>query len=58
MGMTGVALGIAVADVLFAFYVLMLVCRELGVSWRHYARYVGRKALVGSVPVLCSCSWS
>jgi O-antigen/teichoic acid export membrane protein len=52
MGLTGVALGIAIADALFAFYVLILVCRELGVSWRHWARYVVAKALIGSVPVL------
>jgi O-antigen/teichoic acid export membrane protein len=51
-GMVGVALGIAVPDVLFALYVLVLVCRELGVSWRRYASYVGSKALIGSVPVL------
>lgn len=52
MGLTGVALGIAVADALFAFYVLVLVCRELGVAWMHWVRYVVVKALLGSVPVL------
>jgi uncharacterized membrane protein len=52
LGLTGVAIAIAIPDVLFAFYVLVLVCRELGVSPGNYARYVGMKALIGSVPVL------
>ena len=52
MGMTGVALGIAIPDALFAFYALVLVCRELHVPWRRYVGYVGAKALIGAVPVL------
>jgi O-antigen/teichoic acid export membrane protein len=52
LGLVGVALGIAIPDALFAFYVLVIACRELGVSWRRYVRYVGSRALVGSVPVL------
>lgn len=50
-GMLGVAIGIAVCDVLFAVYVLRLVCAELGVPLRRYASYVAGKATVGAVPV-------
>jgi hypothetical protein len=52
LGLIGVALGIAVADVSFAIYVLALVCKEVGVSWRHYVRYVAGKAAIGALPVL------
>jgi O-antigen/teichoic acid export membrane protein len=52
VGMVGVAIGIAVCDVLFALYVLGLVCAEIGVSLRHYVQYVAGKAALGAIPVL------
>jgi O-antigen/teichoic acid export membrane protein len=52
LGLIGVALGIAISDVLFAVYVLGLVCREVGVPVRHYVRYVATKAILGAIPVL------
>jgi O-antigen/teichoic acid export membrane protein len=52
LGLAGVALGIAIPDVLFALYLLGLVCRELGVSAVDYARYVAGRAVIGAIPVL------
>jgi O-antigen/teichoic acid export membrane protein len=51
-GLTGVAIGIAVADLLFAVYVLRLVSRDVKVPWQRYVRYVAGKASLGAIPVL------
>jgi O-antigen/teichoic acid export membrane protein len=51
LGMIGVALGLAVCDVLFALYVLRLVCKELGVPLSRYVSYVAGRASLGAVPV-------
>jgi O-antigen/teichoic acid export membrane protein len=57
LGLAGVALGTAIPNVLFACAVLVLTCRELGIAPSHYARYVARRAIVGSVPVLALLLW-
>lgn len=49
LGILGVALGTAVPNLVFALYVLMLACREIGVSVREYAAYVALKATVGAL---------
>jgi O-antigen/teichoic acid export membrane protein len=52
LGILGVALGTAVPNLVFALYVLLLACREIGVPLRDYARYVVGKAALGAlVPV-------
>lgn len=59
-GLTGVALGTAIPNVLFAMYVLGLACTEIEVSLSKYLRYVFGRTLVGSlVPVafLAWCKW-
>ena len=46
-GIFGVALGTAIPNVLFAAAVMVLACRELGVSPATYLGYVWGRALVG-----------
>jgi peptidoglycan biosynthesis protein MviN/MurJ (putative lipid II flippase) len=57
LGLTGVALGTAVPNVLFALVVLVLACRELGISVRHYLQYVVPRAAIGALPVLALLEW-
>jgi O-antigen/teichoic acid export membrane protein len=57
LGLTGVALGTAVPNVLFALVVLVLACRELGISVRHYVQYVVPRAAIGALPVLALLQW-
>jgi O-antigen/teichoic acid export membrane protein len=57
LGLTGVALGTAVPNVLFALVVLVLACRELGISVRHYTQYVVPRAVIGALPVLALLQW-
>ena len=49
-GLAGVAFGTALPNVLFAGAVLVLACRELGVSLAAYLRYVAARALPGALP--------
>lgn len=49
LGILGVALGTAVPNVFFALYVLVLACRELGVTLREYVGYVAVRAAVGAL---------
>ena len=57
LGLAGVALGTAIPNVLFAAVVLVVVCRELGVTISEYTRYVVPRAVIGSVPVLALLLW-
>jgi len=57
LGLAGVALGTAIPNVLFAGVVLVMACRELGVSPLAYARYVIPRATVGALPVLALPLW-
>jgi O-antigen/teichoic acid export membrane protein len=57
LGLVGVALGTAIPNVLFALVVLVLACRELGISPAHYARYVIPRAAIGAIPVLTLLLW-
>lgn len=52
LGIMGVALGTALPNVLFAFYVLVLACRELAIPIGEYARYVGVRATLGAAVVI------
>jgi len=49
MGILGVALGTAVPNIVFAFYVLVLACREIGVPLHEYAAYVVGRAAIGAL---------
>lgn len=57
LGLTGVALGTAIPNVLFAIVVLVLACRELGITVAVYTRYVIPRASFGAVPVLALLLW-
>jgi O-antigen/teichoic acid export membrane protein len=52
LGLAGVALGTAIPNVIYAIAMLMVTCRELGVSPATYLRYVVARVAVGAVPVL------
>ncbi len=56
-GLVGVALGTAIPNVLFALVVLVLACRELGITLTRYTRYVVPRAVVGAIPVLGLLLW-
>jgi O-antigen/teichoic acid export membrane protein len=49
LGILGVALGTAVPNVVFAVYVLVLACREVGVTLREYVGYVAGRASAGAL---------
>ena len=51
-GLTGVAIGTAVPNVLFAVFVLAVTCRELCVPIRTYVEYVVPRAALGTVPLV------
>jgi len=57
LGLSGVALGTAIPNVLFAAAVLVMACRELGVTPLAYARYVVPRATIGALPVLALLLW-
>jgi O-antigen/teichoic acid export membrane protein len=48
-GILGVAVGTAIPNVLFALFVAVTACRELGVRPGEYARYVAGRAVVGAL---------
>jgi len=56
-GLVGVALGTAIPNVVFAVYVLMIACRELGVGVLRFIRYVVPRAAVGAVAPLALLIW-
>jgi O-antigen/teichoic acid export membrane protein len=56
-GLTGIALGAAIANVLLGAVVLVVACRELQLTVGAYARYVVPKAAVGAVPLLALLLW-
>ncbi len=49
-GVTGVALGTAIPNVLFASLFAVAACRELGVSPAEFGRYVAGRPLLGALP--------
>lgn len=57
LGLTGVALGTAIPNVLFAGLVLLQACRELDTSVGEYLRYVVPRATLGAIPVLALLLW-
>ena len=57
LGLTGVALGTAIPNVVFAIVVLILACRELKISTMKYLTYVVPRAALGAMPVLALLLW-
>lgn len=52
LGLSGVALGTAIPNVVFAAIVLLYACRQLGLSFWEYTAYVMPRPVVGIVPAL------
>jgi O-antigen/teichoic acid export membrane protein len=57
LGLIGVALGTAIPNVLFAIVILVIACRELGISVAQYMKYVVPRAAFGTLPVLALLLW-
>jgi len=57
LGLIGVALGTAIPNVLFAIVILVIACRELGISVGQYMKYVVPRAAFGTLPVLALLLW-
>ena len=57
LGLAGVALGTAIPNVAFAVAMLVVTCRELGVSPAIYVKYVAARAAIGAVPILLLLQW-
>jgi O-antigen/teichoic acid export membrane protein len=57
LGLTGVAIGTAVPNVLFGVVVIGIACRELKVGLLEYVQYVVPRAALGAVPVLALLFW-
>src|SRR2546425_11795359 len=57
LGLSGVALGTAIPNVLFALVVVTVACRELEIPLPHYLQYVIPRAAVGALPVLALLLW-
>ena len=51
-GLTGVAIGTAIPNVVFAIYALFVACRELGVGVLRFVHYVVPRAALGALPPL------
>lgn len=56
-GLAGVAYGTAIPNVFFALAVLVIACRELGLTVAAYARYVVPRAAVGALPITALLLW-
>lgn len=57
LGLTGVALGTAIPNVLFALAMLIVTCRELGITPASYVKYVVPRAALGGLPILALLLW-
>ncbi|MDQ3996506.1 MAG: polysaccharide biosynthesis C-terminal domain-containing protein, partial [Gemmatimonadota bacterium] len=57
MGLVGVALGTTLPLIGYAAALLVLACRELGISLTRYTLYVVPRALVGAVPAAAVLLW-
>jgi len=57
LGLTGVALGTAIPNVLFSLVVIGAACRALKITMFDYARYVVPRAALGALPILALLVW-
>jgi O-antigen/teichoic acid export membrane protein len=57
LGLTGVALGTAIPNVLFAIVVLITACRELSIPLSQYVTYVVPRAALGTLPIVALLLW-
>jgi O-antigen/teichoic acid export membrane protein len=56
-GITGVAFGTAIPQVLFAIYLLAVTCTELQMSPFSWIKYVGGRSIIGALPVVAFLLW-
>ena len=56
-GLAGVALGTAIPNVAYALVMVIVTCRELGVSPATCLKYVAGRVAIGAVPVLLLLQW-
>ena len=56
-GLTGVAFGTAIPNVLFASMVLVVACRELELTVGDYLKYVVPRATLGALPIVALLLW-
>jgi O-antigen/teichoic acid export membrane protein len=56
-GLVGVAVGTAIPNVLFSVVVLVVACRELGITLANYVKYVVPRAALAGLPVLALLVW-
>jgi O-antigen/teichoic acid export membrane protein len=56
-GLTGVAVGTAIPNVLFASMVLVVACRELELTVGNYLKYVVPRAALGALPIVALLLW-
>ena len=56
-GLVGIALGTAIPNVVLAVVVLVVACRELGITVGRYVKYVVPRAMVGTLPILTLLLW-
>jgi O-antigen/teichoic acid export membrane protein len=56
-GIFGVALGTAIPNVVFAFLIAALVCRDIHLPLWTFALHVGGRALIGALPVALLLLW-
>ena len=57
LGLTGVAVGTAIPNVLFGVAMLIVTCRELGIAPMRYVTYVVPRAALGALPILALLLW-
>ncbi|MFT7671431.1 MAG: O-antigen/teichoic acid export membrane protein [Planctomycetota bacterium] len=56
-GIAGVAIGTALPQFLFAIYLLLVTCAELELKPIRWIKYVGGRALIGSLPCVAFLLW-
>jgi peptidoglycan biosynthesis protein MviN/MurJ (putative lipid II flippase) len=56
-GLVGIALGTAIPNVVLAVLVLVVACREVGITVGRYVKYVVPRAAVGTLPILALLLW-
>jgi O-antigen/teichoic acid export membrane protein len=57
LGLVGIALGTAVPNVILALVVLVVACRELGITVGCYVKYVVPRTAIGTLPILGLLLW-
>jgi O-antigen/teichoic acid export membrane protein len=56
-GLIGIAWGTAIPNIVLALVVLVVACRELGITVGRYLKYVVPRTAVGALPILALLLW-